>query len=75
MGCENNNRVGKASTLSNNSQTRFDYNYNPAQSYIYRLSQKSEPLNILQQQPQICSDLNKILQTQDETTSVTNITT
>ena len=27
--------------------------------------QKSEPLNILQQQPQICSDLNKILHTQD----------
>ena len=26
---------------------------------------KSEPLNILQQQPQICSDLNKILHTQD----------
>jgi len=30
-----------------------------------RVSQKSEPLNILQQQPQICSDLNKILHTQD----------
>ena len=28
--------------------------------------QKSEPLNILQQQPQICSDLNKILHTQDD---------
>ena len=28
--------------------------------------QKSEPLNILQQQPQIYSDLNKILQTQDD---------
>jgi len=27
---------------------------------------KSEPLNILQQQPQICSDLNKILRTQDD---------
>ena len=27
---------------------------------------KSEPLNILQQQPQICSDLNKILHTQDD---------
>ena len=33
---------------------------------IYRVSQKSEPLNILQQQPQICSDLNKILHTQDD---------
>ena len=30
--------------------------------YNYRVSQKSEPLNILQQQPQICSDLN----TQDD---------
>ena len=28
--------------------------------------QKSEILNILQQQPQICSDLNKILHTQDD---------
>ena len=28
--------------------------------------QKSEPLNILQQQPQICSDFNKILHTQDD---------
>ena len=28
--------------------------------------QKSEPLNILQQKPQICSDLNKILHTQDD---------
>ena len=28
--------------------------------------QKSEPFNILQQQPQICSDLNKILHTQDD---------
>ena len=27
---------------------------------------KSEPLNILQQQPQICSDFNKILLTQDD---------
>jgi len=27
---------------------------------------KSEPLNILQQQPQICSDLNKILHTKDD---------
>ena len=27
---------------------------------------KSEPLNILQQQPQICSDLYKILHTQDD---------
>jgi len=27
---------------------------------------KSEPLNILQQQLQICSDLNKILHTQDD---------
>jgi len=27
---------------------------------------KSEPLNILQQQPQICSDLTKILHTQDD---------
>ena len=35
-------------------------------SYSYRVSQKSEPLNILQQQPQICSDLNKILHTQDD---------
>jgi len=34
--------------------------------YNYRVSQKSEPLNILQQQPQICSDLNKILHTQDD---------
>ena len=32
----------------------------------YRVSQKSEPLNILQQQPQICSDLNKILHTQND---------
>jgi len=32
----------------------------------YRVSQKSEPVNILQQQPQICSDLNKILHTQDD---------
>jgi len=31
-----------------------------------RVSQKSKPLNILQQQPQICSDLNKILHTQDD---------
>jgi len=35
---------------------------------------ESEPLNILQQQPQICSDLNKILHTL-KTTSVTNIAT
>ena len=28
--------------------------------------QKSEPLNILKQQLQICSDLNKILHTQDD---------
>ena len=28
--------------------------------------QKNEPLNILQQQPQICSNLNKILHTQDD---------
>ena len=34
---------------------------------------KSEPLNILQQQPQICSDLNKFYT--HKTTSVTNITT
>jgi len=27
---------------------------------------KSDPLNILHQQPQICSDLNKILHTQDD---------
>ena len=27
---------------------------------------KSEPLNILQQRPQICSDLNKIIHTQDD---------
>ena len=27
---------------------------------------KSEPLNTLQQQPQICSDLNKVLRTQDD---------
>ena len=33
---------------------------------IYRVSQKSEPLNILQQQPQICSDLNKIFHTRDD---------
>ena len=33
---------------------------------IYRVSQKSEPLNILQQQPQIWSDLNKILHAQDD---------
>ena len=31
-----------------------------------RVSQKSELLNILQQQPQICSDLNTILHTQDD---------
>ena len=35
------------------------------ESQNYRVSQKSEPLNILQQ-PQICSDLNKILHTQDD---------
>jgi len=34
--------------------------------FIYRVSPKSEPLNILQQQPHICSDLNKILHTQDD---------
>ena len=34
---------------------------------------KSEPLNILQQQPQICSDLNKILHTQ-ETVSYAHLT-
>ena len=34
--------------------------------YMYRVSQKSEPLNILQQQTQICCDLNKILHTQDD---------
>jgi len=34
--------------------------------WFYRVSQKSEPLNILQQQLQICSDLNKILRTQDD---------
>ena len=28
--------------------------------------QKSDPLNILQQQPQVCCDLNKILHTQDD---------
>ena len=33
---------------------------------LYRVSQKSELLNILQQQPQICSDLNKILHTKDD---------
>jgi len=33
---------------------------------LYRVSPKSEPLNILQQRPQICSDLNKILHTQDD---------
>jgi len=33
---------------------------------IYRVSQKSDPLNILQQQPQIRSDLNKIFHTQDD---------
>jgi len=33
---------------------------------MYRVSQKSEPLNILQRQPQICSDLNKILHIQDD---------
>ena len=33
---------------------------------MYRVSQKSEPLNILQQQPQIYSDLNKISHTQDD---------
>ena len=38
---------------------------------IYCVSQKSEPLNILQQQPQICSDLNKILHTQDDITTYT----
>ena len=32
----------------------------------YTVCPKSEPLNILQQQPQICSDLNKILHTQDD---------
>ena len=34
--------------------------------YNYRVSQKSDPLNILQQQRQICSNLNKILHTQDD---------
>ena len=38
----------------------------PELSAIYRVSQKSEPLNVLQQQLQICSDLNKILHTQDD---------
>jgi len=33
---------------------------------FYRVSQKIEPLNILQQQPQIYSDFNKILHTQDD---------
>ena len=37
-----------------------------AVSMLYRVSQKSEPLNILQQQSQIWSDLNKILNTQDD---------
>jgi len=35
------------------------------ETFATSVSQKSEPLNILQQQPQICSDLNKILHTQD----------
>ena len=35
-------------------------------SYTTVCPKKSEPLNILQQQPQICSDLNKILHTQDD---------
>jgi len=33
---------------------------------VCTVSQKSDPLNILQQQPQICSDFNKILHTQDD---------
>jgi len=33
---------------------------------IYTVSQKSEPLNILQQPPQTCTDLNEILHTQDD---------
>jgi len=38
----------------------------PIYSVYTRVSQKSEPHNILQQQPQIRSDLNKILHTQDD---------
>jgi len=38
----------------------------PIYSVYTRVSQKSEPPNILQQQPQIRSDLNKILHTQDD---------
>ena len=33
---------------------------------MYPCVPKSESLNILQQRPQICSDLNKILHTQDD---------
>jgi len=33
---------------------------------IYTVSQKSEPLNILQQPPQTSTDLNEILHTQDD---------
>ena len=32
----------------------------------YTVSQKSEPLNISQQPPQTCTDLNEILHTQDD---------
>ena len=38
----------------------------PICSVYTRVSQKSEPRNILQQQPQIRSDLNKILHTEDD---------
>ena len=40
--------------------------FNAPLDTIYCVSQKSEPLNILQQQLQICSDLNKILHTQED---------
>jgi len=44
----------------------FNFSKTNAANMNYRVSQKSEPLNILQQQPQICSDSNKILHTQDD---------
>jgi len=33
---------------------------------LYTVSQKVSPLNILQQQPQTCTDLNEILLTQHD---------
>jgi len=48
-------------------QLQIDLPYHvPLYYRLYRVSQKSEPLNILQQRSQICPDLNKIPHTQDD---------